>query len=237
MWVDTRNQFADAKALSTTATANAIVDGDKVIDLGVIPQNRAHSRATINVSDSGNTFTRTTGSFTDDGWAAGAKVKFQGFTSAANNVETTIVTVTATVMTVTAATYATESGDGDETATSVGSAGGQAMVDLGNGEPHWLVVQVTTALAGATSLRLRLMSDSVEALTADPHTHWDSGAIALTGNWAVGTVFRIALPIEKTYKRYVGLWQNVDGTLSKGAVNAFLTQQPEAYEPGMGAAN
>jgi hypothetical protein len=103
------------------------------------------------------------------------------------------------------------------------------LTDLGTGEPIYLVIQVTTALAGATSLRIRLVSDSAAALTTSKTTHWDSGVIALSGNWAVGTVFVVAVPWDATVERYVGLWQNVVGTISAGAVNAFLTRNPAKW--------
>lgn len=98
------------------------------------------------------------------------------------------------------------------------------LKDLGNGEPLYCVVQVDTALGGATSLRLRFCSDSTADLATSKTTHWDSGVVALSGNWAVGTVYVFALPIEATYERYIGFWQNIVGTANAGKLNIFFTK-------------
>ena len=71
---------------------------------------------TINVVDTG-TFTRTTGSFTTDGFLAGHTIVTTGFTNPGNNTTKIIDTITGagTIITVTSATgLVTESGDGDE---------------------------------------------------------------------------------------------------------------------------
>lgn len=95
--------------------------------------------------------------------------------------------------------------------------------------PIYLVIQVTTALGGATSLRLRLVSDSTADLATSKTTHLDTGVIALSGNWAVGTVFALPLPPTQTYERYLGMWQNIVGTANAGAVNCFLTLNPPSW--------
>lgn len=110
---------------------------------------------------------------------------------------------------------------------------GNTLTDIGTGEPLYLVIQVTTALTSATSLRIRLYSDSTANLATSPTTHWDSGAVAIaTWNAAVtpgGAAYVVALPPTKTYEKYVGLWQNVVGTLGAGALNAFLTRDPTRW--------
>jgi hypothetical protein len=103
------------------------------------------------------------------------------------------------------------------------------LTDIGTGEPIYLVIQVTTALTDATSLRIRLVSDSTANLATSKTTHWDSGVIAIA-SWPVGTKFVVAVPWDATVERYVGLWQNVVGTLGAGAVNAFLTRNPAKWQ-------
>lgn len=56
---------------------------------------------TITVNDTTNTFTRTSGSFLDDGFVVGNKVTTTNFTNAGNNGTWLISALTATVMTVT----------------------------------------------------------------------------------------------------------------------------------------
>lgn len=69
----------------------------------------------IDVVAAGGTFTRSTGSFLDDGFSPGQSVTFSGFTNGGNNVTKVISTVTATVITVTDNTgLADETGGGDE---------------------------------------------------------------------------------------------------------------------------
>lgn len=70
---------------------------------------------TIDVVAADKTFTRGSGSFLTDGFAAGQTVTTSGFTNSGNNGTKVIATVTATVMTMTSATgLADESGNNNE---------------------------------------------------------------------------------------------------------------------------
>lgn len=97
--------------------------------------------------------------------------------------------------------------------------------DIGNGEPLYLVLQVTTAFAGAgATVTFDLCSDSTADLATSKTTHLSTGAIPVA-NLAVGKQYSFALPHGATYERYLGLWETVAATnLSAGAVNAFLTR-------------
>lgn len=66
-----------------------------------------------------STFTRSTGSFITDGFAAGMQIETSGFANAANNGTFTISSLTATVITLTTSTLTTETGSGDEIIKSV----------------------------------------------------------------------------------------------------------------------
>lgn len=60
------------------------------------------------------TFTRSTGSFLDDGFTIGQSVTSSGFVTGGNNGTFTVSDVTDTVLTISAASLTVESGDGDE---------------------------------------------------------------------------------------------------------------------------
>lgn len=89
----------------------------------------------------------------------------------------------------------------------------------------FLVVQTGTAFAGATSLEIRLVSDSTADLATSPTVHVSTGAIPaaqLTANKVVAI-----LPIPPAdYERYIGLQYDITGTGTAGTVRAFLTQTP-----------
>ena len=89
------------------AVVVAVKDVEAAIDSGA-------GALTIDVVAAGLTFTRTTGSFTTDGFSVGQSVLMSGFTNAGNNGIKEIVSITGsgTIMTVTsAATLVNESGN------------------------------------------------------------------------------------------------------------------------------
>lgn len=94
--------------------------------------------------------------------------------------------------------------------------------DIGNGNPLYLVIQVTSDFTGAGNVTFDLCSDSTENLATSKTTHWSSGAIAYT-TWVAGYTKIVALPIEATYERYLGLWETASGNCTGGNINAFLT--------------
>jgi len=101
--------------------------------------------------------------------------------------------------------------------------------DVGQGQPMYLVIRVTTTFVGATgTCNFRLRSDDTASI--DPSTstaHWESGAIAVA-DLAEGKTFVVALPIEgNAYEQYLGL-QYVVATASftAGGVDSYLTIDP-----------
>ena len=89
----------------------------------------------------------------------------------------------------------------------------------------FLVIQTGTAFAGATSLAVDLVSDSVSTLDASPTVHASTGAIPvaqLTANKVLAV-----LPVPPgDYERYIGLRYDITGTGTAGTIKAFLTNAP-----------
>ena len=128
-------------------------------------------------------------------------------------------------------------------ATSLSTATGRALVgdvvdlgaggvqDLGNGKPLYLVIQVTTAVAGTSStVSFELVSDAQAAIAADGTAteHIVTEAIP-EATLTAGYTRVIALPTGRgnVYERYLGIIRNVGvAVLSAGAINAFLTFDP-----------
>jgi hypothetical protein len=104
------------------------------------------------------------------------------------------------------------------------------LKDIGNGEPLYLVIQVSTAVVGSSStVQWQLASDSTANLATSKTVHIDTGAIAEATLVAGYTIIH-ALPIAALYERYLGIWQTVaTGNLSAGNVNMFLTHSPAKY--------
>lgn len=118
----------------------------------------------------------------------------------------------------------------------------EAVRDLGQGNPIYLVISVSTTAtsAGAATGQFRLVSDS----TATPSTstatvHATSAAHAVANMSAGASLFVIALPMEgSAYERYLGI-QQITGVaaFTAGNVDAFLTMNPSAYKAYPDAAN
>lgn len=89
----------------------------------------------------------------------------------------------------------------------------------------FLVVQTGTAFAGATSLEVKLASDSTADLATSPTTHASTGAIPVANLGANKVVAVLPVP-PGDYERYVGLIYDVTGTGTAGTIRAFLTQTP-----------
>lgn len=89
----------------------------------------------------------------------------------------------------------------------------------------FLVVQTGTAFAGATSLDIRLVSDSTADLATSPTVHVSTGAIPVANLGANKVAAILPLP-PGDYERYIGLVYDITGTGTAGTVRAFLTQTP-----------
>jgi Tfp pilus assembly protein FimT len=118
-------------------------------------------------------------------------------------------------------------------------AGPNAIQDVGNGEPTWLVVSTQTAATDSGSdatLTVTLESDTDPALATTPVVHYSSGALAFATFSPVNTRFvAIRLP-SANYQRYLGVRFTVaSGPLTAGKFDAFLTHDinaTKAYASG-----
>ena len=124
-------------------------------------------------------------------------------------------------------------------ATSIAASTGTALIgdiidlgvarDVGQGQPVYLVIQITPAVSGTSStVNFRVRSDGVEAIHATTSTaHVETGLIA-EAVLVAGFRIVLALPPEgNAYERYLGLQVITSvATTSAGAINAFLTTEP-----------
>lgn len=139
----------------------------------------------------------------------------------------------------------------DGTALNTGAAGTynvgdvidmENLRDLGQGQPIYLVIQVsTTATSGGSATgTFRLVSDSVATPdTSTATVHATSQAFAVADMTAGTSLFVIALPMEgAAYERYLGI-QQITGTaaFTAGAIDAFLTTNPSAWKAYADASN
>ncbi len=107
---------------------------------------------------------------------------------------------------------------------------GATLQDIGNGQPVYLVIQVNTAFVGTNSTTtFDLCSDSTANLATSKTTHVSTGAIPVA-SLVAGFTKILALPIEATYERYLGLWETVaTANVTAGKINAFLTTTPAKW--------
>lgn len=105
-----------------------------------------------------------------------------------------------------------------------------AGLDIGNGEPVFLVIQIDTAVDSAadnTTQRFILASDDSASIATDGSAtvHFDSGVLAQTAIDAAGDlVCAVALP-SGTYERYLGILHTTGtAAATAGKINAFLTK-------------
>ncbi len=140
----------------------------------------------------------------------------------------------------------------DATALNTGGAGsylvGDVMDlsvarDMGNGQPLYLIIQVTTAVtsSGSATVAFELASDAAAAIAVDgtQSTHVKTSAI---GKAALTAGYTIVLPVppegSKAYERYIGVLQTTGtAALTAGAVNAFLTIDPTGWKATPDATN
>lgn len=96
--------------------------------------------------------------------------------------------------------------------------------DIGNGQPIYWVIQVDTTFVGATSTtKFELSSDSTANLATSRTVHVATAAIPVA-TLVAGYTIAIALPIDATYERYLGVWETVaTANVTAGKINSFLT--------------
>lgn len=114
---------------------------------------------------------------------------------------------------------------------------GAAGEDIGNGEPLYLVVQVTTAVTsgGSATVSFQLASDSTTTVAVDGNQsiHVVSDAYPVA---SLVAGFEVVLPVPPggggaAFERYLA-FQTTTGTaaLTAGNVNAFLTREPAVWK-------
>lgn len=104
--------------------------------------------------------------------------------------------------------------------------------DLGSGTPVYLVIQVDAAATatGAATVTFSLESDSTADLATSATVHITTAAIGKATLVAGYQVLIQALPLERTYERYLGVRYTVaTGPLTGGTFSAFLTLDPQRW--------
>ena len=107
-------------------------------------------------------------------------------------------------------------------------AGGNTVLDIGQGEDVYLVVTTQTAITDTGSdatLVVTLESALDAALSSSPVVHLATATLAFATYSAAGSQILVAkLPIAD-YKRYLGVRYTVaSGPFTAGAIDAFLTK-------------
>jgi hypothetical protein len=116
---------------------------------------------------------------------------------------------------------------------------GDAAVNPGRGQQMYLVIQVTTAAAGGTSINLQLASDDAADVAVDGSAsiHWQTGAVAVA-DFTLGRTWVVALPQgSPEYEQYLGILAVNAGNNTAGAINAFLTWDPQNWHDYPDAVN
>lgn len=109
-------------------------------------------------------------------------------------------------------------------------------IDIGAGEPVWLVVQMdeTATAAGAATVTVSLESSAASGLTSS-RVHFSTIALALADMTAGAEVARVRLP-GGDYLRYLGVRYTVaTGPLTAGKFSAFIVkdaQSRKTYKSG-----
>lgn len=100
--------------------------------------------------------------------------------------------------------------------------------NMGEGYPMYLVVLFTTTTAGGTSSAYNLVTADNAALDSNPVTLLTSPVYPVATGVAGLQAIVVAIP-KAAYKRWLGITVTRVGTLTAGAVSAFLTQDPPAW--------
>ena len=115
--------------------------------------------------------------------------------------------------------------------------------DIGNGEPVYLVIQVTTAIisGGAATVAFLLVSDATTTIavngTATKHAETKAFPVA---DLIAG--FQVVIPLppeEPDWEQYVGVQvkETASQALTGGNINAFLTLNPAVHKSYADAVN
>lgn len=115
----------------------------------------------------------------------------------------------------------------NDTQLSANAAGG---VDLGGGEPLWLVIDWITAPVGGTSVDVQLIT-SASAQLGTPTTMIDFQAQVIA-NLPKGTRQLMKLPRSANWLEWLGVQAITVGTMTAGAFIAFLAKDVDSVVQG-----
>lgn len=115
------------------------------------------------------------------------------------------------------------------------------IYDLGAGRNVYAVVTVTTAFAGGTSIDFQVKAGDNTTVAATDETIGSTGPIPLSA-LTLGNIFVIRLNdsyvnssrttntgvIVNGGRQYIGMWYDLVGTFSAGAVNVSLVIDPQS---------
>ncbi len=115
---------------------------------------------------------------------------------------------------------------------------GSAARDIGQGQPLYLCLGVTTAFTGGTSMQFILASDAQSPVSGDgSETRHYTSDVFTDAQLTAGKRWAIALPMGDTaqgedtagYERYLAILGVGVGTHTAGKVVAFLTPNPSGW--------
>jgi len=108
-------------------------------------------------------------------------------------------------------------------------SGANDDLDIGAGEPVWLVVQAdeTATAAGAATVTVTLESSAAAGLTSSK-VHFSTAALALANLTAGAELARVRLP-GGDYLRYLGVRYTVaTGPLTAGSFSTFIVKDAQS---------
>ena len=120
---------------------------------------------------------------------------------------------------------------------------GSVARDLGTStDCLYLVLQVDTTCTsgGSATGQFHLASDSTASVATDGSAtyHFSTSAIPVATLVAGYVIAVVALPMGKTYERYLGILQTTGtAAFTAGKINAFLTTDPSLWRHYPDAAN
>lgn len=102
------------------------------------------------------------------------------------------------------------------------SVGPNPLIDHGLGDvPVWLVVSVNTTFVGGTSLTVTMETADNAGLSVNSQVLIGSATFPLASLTAGTQLLAVPIP-SKSYRRYVGPRYTVVGTMTAGALDAYL---------------
>lgn len=112
----------------------------------------------------------------------------------------------------------------------LGPTTSNTLRDLGQGKDLYLVIltkDAVTRAAGACTVTFSLESDSVTTIDSSATVHYTTAAISKPTAGSV--VVKQALPVGKTYERYLAVRYTFSATADAGSFIAALTTNPDEF--------